>query len=240
MRLLAEHGLQGIYLSLDAGVCCLSVSAQCWILGILCIIGGASWQETSLNHLNHGLHFDAHGCDIALIHHLLACLALLVGEHLKVIEHFHVLCRCKLCDRQRCVVQVWQSPLLRFLRPLRTVAISSEDHIAILLVDLSYSIPVGHTTFDQAGQVSHTSRHDGVADGDREGAILRRADRTELEAVSTEGEGRGSVTILHTAGSTHCSCCFWIGQLLLSLVSEERGALDDVVHMLLEASARIQ
>mmetsp|Transcript_39450 Transcript_39450/g.88293 ORF Transcript_39450/g.88293 Transcript_39450/m.88293 type:complete len:369 (+) Transcript_39450:104-1210(+) len=240
MGLLGKHGLKGIHLSLDAGVKLLTVSAQSWHLDILREVNCTSWQEASLHHLNHRLHFNANGCDIALVHHLRPCLALIRAENLEVVKDLLVLLCCKLCNGQRSVVQVWQSPLLGLLRPLCTVTVACEDHLTVLLVDLGNSITVGHTTLDQPSQVSHARCHDGVADGNREGAVLRGAHSTELKAVSAEWERCGAVTILDAARRTHSSCCFGICELLLGLVSEEGCTSNDGVHMLLEAGAWVQ
>mmetsp|Transcript_40929 Transcript_40929/g.96129 ORF Transcript_40929/g.96129 Transcript_40929/m.96129 type:complete len:335 (-) Transcript_40929:1034-2038(-) len=240
MWLLLKEGLQVVNLGLDAGVCLLALTTQGWHLGVLGEVCGAGWKDSSLDHVDHSFHFDAQSCDVALIHDLLAGQTLLGAEYLHVTEDLLVGVCCELGDCQWSVVQVWQTPLLRFLRPLSGVAIAGEDNFSVLLEHCRHSVPVAHATLDHASQICHTGRHDGVANGNGEGAVLRRAHSPELEAVSAEWEGSRSVPVLDTTWCSHCCGGLGVGQLLLSLVSQKWTTTNDGIDVSLEAGAWVQ
>mmetsp|Transcript_30855 Transcript_30855/g.37861 ORF Transcript_30855/g.37861 Transcript_30855/m.37861 type:complete len:207 (+) Transcript_30855:222-842(+) len=117
---------------------------------------GTSRQNALLGHLHHGLHLTAKAGNIVLIHHLLAGFGLFCRVNLQVLKELFVLVTVPMCHSLWCGVEVRQTSLCCFHWPLRRITVAGEDHMFVLLEDLSNSITVAHASFNQSCKVSHT------------------------------------------------------------------------------------
>ncbi|CAE6962534.1 unnamed protein product [Symbiodinium natans] len=201
---------------------------------------GTCWHVASLHHLDHGLNLATHAGDVVLVHHFLSCLGLLLGVDLQRLKELGVLLGA---PGSHCLgrgVQVRQSSLACLNRPLCRVAVSGEDDVLVLGVELCHGIAMAHATLNQAGQVRHARRHDRIADHDGQAAILGGADGTELEAVAAEGERGRAIAVLDVGLDVHGSAAARRLLLLLGLVTQEIAAGADALDECLESLTGIQ
>mmetsp|Transcript_6710 Transcript_6710/g.21616 ORF Transcript_6710/g.21616 Transcript_6710/m.21616 type:complete len:336 (+) Transcript_6710:522-1529(+) len=240
MRLLPEELLELVYLRLDAAVGRLPIARQGGRTRVLGQVPRARREDAGLHHLDHRLDLDREHRAVVLEHHLLARVALLGGEYAHGQEDLLGLVGVESRRGLRRRLEVGEATPLGLLRPLRRVAVAREDDAAVLLVDLRDGVAVARAALDERGELRHARGHDGVDDRNGEGTVLGGADGAELEAVAAEGEGRGAVAVLHTAGSALRGGGLGVGELLLGLVAEQGPAGDDGIHVYLEAGARVE
>mmetsp|Transcript_56774 Transcript_56774/g.135462 ORF Transcript_56774/g.135462 Transcript_56774/m.135462 type:complete len:357 (-) Transcript_56774:719-1789(-) len=201
---------------------------------------GASWQYASLCHVDHRLRFDGKAGDVILIHDLLPCSCLLRGVDLQCLEQRRVLVGVPCGDGFRRRVQIWQASLGSFLFPLCRVSISRKNHVLVLLKELRHRVAVALAFLHHLRQLPHARGHDGVADHDGQAAVLRGANRTELEAVAAEWERCCSIPVLHIGLDVHCLRASCLLVLLLSFVAQQVCTTDDGIDKLFEALAWIE
>merc|ERR1719436_1276369 len=99
---------------------------------------------------------------------------------------------------------------------------------------------MAHPSLNEVGQGSHAGGHDCVANCDGKRAILRRTDRTKLEAIATKRKWGGAVAVLHTADRGHRRGSLGVGGGLFGLEPVQRLSCNDLVHVSLEPSAGVQ
>mmetsp|Transcript_28753 Transcript_28753/g.53924 ORF Transcript_28753/g.53924 Transcript_28753/m.53924 type:complete len:309 (-) Transcript_28753:640-1566(-) len=99
---------------------------------------------------------------------------------------------------------------------------------------------MAQAALDEVGHVAHPLRHDRIADHDGQAAVLGGSHGPELEAVPAEGEGCRPVAVLHIGLDGHRLGAARRLLLLLRSVGHELPPLDDLLHVLLEALARVQ
>ena len=235
-----DDRLQLLQLVDDAVVDCLAAAGELVEALELLQVLGTGRQVAGLHHLDHRLDLAAHAGDVVLVHHFLACLCLLLGVDLQGLEELGVLLGSPGGNGLGRGVQIRQSSLACLDRPFRRVAVSGEDDVLVLGVDLCHGITMAHATLNEAGEVCHARRHDCVADHEWEAAVLGGADSTELEAVATEGERGGAVAVLHVRLNVHGSAAARLLLLLLSLVSEQVATRANALNESLEALTWVQ
>mmetsp|Transcript_5563 Transcript_5563/g.16469 ORF Transcript_5563/g.16469 Transcript_5563/m.16469 type:complete len:200 (+) Transcript_5563:220-819(+) len=149
VRLLFEERLQLVVFGLDANVDIIALASKRRHRNILGHVLGASRQDARLHHVHERGDLDVQGRRVVLEHHFRACITFLVREHTHAFEELLGLGRVEGREGHRRGVQVRQPALLGLHGPLRRVAITSEDHVAVLLEHLRHGITMAHASLDE-------------------------------------------------------------------------------------------